>query len=612
MLRCAAAVRRPEGEWQPRDVVVQGSERQRLVAIHFVEADVGHSMQVLVTGWSPPSTLDVTTETFTVPPNARLRFGIAARSDPPARAQFAVSIRVNGERPLPLFARSSSTEEPPGGRSWHDVEIPLSGYAGQAAQLRFESSVTVSASLEDAPFPLPKALFSVPVLVTPEPADGPRYNLVLVSIDTLRADHLGAYGYGRPLSPTIDRLAAQGTLFENVITAWPETSASHMTLFTGLYPSVHGIGITKWGAAVLPPGQVTLAEALQHEGFVTGAITEDGLLAASAGFPRGFAEYREFPPFSTAGPVGDVNPIDGLRMGARRLGEAQQVFARGADWLRRHQYDRFFLFLHTYQVHQRYAPGARYDALRQSFVHDRRTPVIERPNSFLATYDAAIAYTDEALSGLLRTLDDLHLTGHTLVIITSDHGEEFYEHGVFGHSETLYDPALRVPLILYCPTFIPAGKRISTEIGLIDLAPTILDLLHLPPLKVVQGRSVGGLVTRGDGADRGPLIAELGDTWRALRTNASKLIRVTGNASPRVEFYDLLRDPGETRPIDASGSAAAQEALRLLQQHDLESQSVRAELQTSAGRPPRQTPSALDEQTRQRLRALGYDVPHRE
>jgi arylsulfatase A-like enzyme len=519
-----------------------------------------------------------------------------------------VIIELEGQAPELLYMHQTDNMSPVA-QAWRDIELPLSKYAGREVRLRFQASPTMWMRFEDAPFAPPKPLVSAPLIVASEAPDEQRRNVILISIDTLRADHLGAYGYQRPVSPTIDHLVQHGVLFENVIAQWPETSASHMTMFTGLYPSVHGIGILRWGAAVLPAWQFTVAEVFRRAGFVTGAITEDGLVLASAGFTRGFEQYREFPLRTARGPDTARNPIDQFPVARGHLGEAKQVFATGAAWVQQHRRDRFFLFLHTYQVHQRSAPGERYAALRASFVGDHVLPGITDARNFVATYDAAIAYTDEALKELLHALDELDLTRRTLVIITSDHGEEFYEHGTFGHGDTLYDPALHVPLIFYAPGFVAAGKRVSTELGLIDLAPTIVDLLKLPSLQQFQGHSAAGLINGKADGRRGPVISELGDTWRALRTNSWKLIRVAAKDTPRVEFYDLHQDPGETRRLDVQGNPNALEALQLLTQHGLECRALRDRLQAASASHVVTRAADLDEETRERLEALGYKVP---
>jgi len=603
-----AMVRFAGGEWQRRNLVLQGTEERRFVGVDFLAADLGKTLEVAVTGWGPPSELHASTGKFLVPPDSRLRFATAVRSFTAGSAQFRVSVESDGEAAVLLYKASIDASQESDQRGWQDVEVALSAYAGREVRLRFDAYLTAPLAVENAPFELPKPLVSEPALVTPARRRDRDYDIILISIDTLRADHVGAYGYRRPISPTIDRLAASGTLFENVIAAWPETSASHMTLFTALYPSVHGIGLSKWGERQLLPRELILAEVLRHEGFTTGAITGDGLVLASAGFARGFDSYREFKPLRTGGPSLVEHPIDGLLVAAHCAGEARQVFAKGADWLRQHRHDRF---LHTYQVHQRAAPGERYEALRQQLAHDGRLPEIPSPDHFLATYDAAIAYTDDALNGFLQQMEELDLTRRTLVIFTSDHGESFFEHGwIFGHGQSLYDPELRVPLIFYGPGFIPAGRRIAEQIGLIDVAPTILDLLHAPPLPQAQGHSAADLILGHSARQRAPVICELGDDWRAVRTNASKLIRVDGGSGLRLEFYDLRGDPMEARPLSSTnGNPEMQEALRLLQNHDLECQSLRKQLETAVEEPAAPVAAHLNEETREHLRALGYEIP---
>ncbi|MBI4516915.1 MAG: sulfatase [Deltaproteobacteria bacterium] len=612
----AAAVRSGDGPWQPRKASLQGSVANRRVAVEFGAGDVGQTMAVAVTGWAPPVEMDVVTAEVAVPAKAQLRFGLAVMPDD---EPIHGSIRVTVQTTAGEFTIDERAVEPPAAaeeRRWHDVALSLAEYAGQRVRVRFEAAAEAAPSSRPPSRNkmAPRVVISAPVLLAPPAAAAPvpSLNVILISLDTLRADHLGAYGYRRRVSPTLDRIAAGGTLFEQAAAVWPETSASHMTMFTGLYPSVHGIGVSVWGPRLLPARIPTLAEVLRRAGFVTAAVTEDGMLLTSAGFARGFDDYREFRAARNAGEFapGGAHPIDGQPVARVITGEAKAVFETGAEWLRRRRHERFFLFLHTYQIHQRNAPGADYERLRQSFVGDQAQPPITDANGFVANYDAAIAYTDEALGGFVRTLAELNLTRRTLLVVTSDHGEEFYEHGVFGHGQTLYEPALRVPLIFSCPGVIAAGRRVATPVSLIDLGPTILDLLRLAPPEPVQGRSVGNLMLGSDGGEPRPIVGEIGDHLRAVRAQGDKLIRTTKGGGPRFEFYRLGADAGESAPVTTiDGAPAAQQALKVMRAHDLESQAVRQQLQAAAGPASAAGAVELDEQTRQRLRALGYEVP---
>lgn len=603
----AAAVR-TTGQWGPRTATLGGPPSIRTVDVTFSDADVGETLEVTISGWGPPRDVDATTVELTVPPAATLRFAVAAVPAPVARAHVRILVQPQGQPERALDERTFASPDHP---AWQDVEISLAEFEGQVVHLRVIATVEAQATTKRKVDP--RVYVSEPIIVVPSAPAKLRKpdNLILISIDTLRADHLGTYGYRRPVSPTLDRLAASGITFDQAFAVWPETSASHMTLFTGLYPSVHGIGVMTWGARVLPPWQLTLAEMVRRQGFVTAAITEDGLLLTSAGFARGFDSYREFgPQRATADNTSGVHPKDKLPVAMGHPGAAKAVFTLGADWLRRHQHDRFMLFLHTYQVHQRTAPGERYQGLRQSFVNDQQQPAITDPDSFLANYDASIAYTDDALSELLQTLDELQLARRTLLVVTSDHGEEFYEHGVFGHGFTLYNPALRVPLIFSCPGFVPAGNRAAVPVSLIDIAPTILDLLQLPAFRQSQGRGFADLVLAQAAKPRAAVVGELGDRLRAVRNERFKLIRTTEAGSERLEVFDLANDPDETHPAtNVDGIPEARSALLALQAHDLECQSVRAQLQAAAKQAAPNAAAVLDEQTRQRLQALGYDAP---
>jgi arylsulfatase A-like enzyme len=323
-------------------------------------------------------------------------------------------------------------------------------------------------------------------------ADGP--NVLLVSIDTLRADHLGAYGYGLPTSPAIDRrLADAGVTFENVYSQSPKTTPSHMTMLTSLYPCAHGIELWVNTAPghVLNPRVQTLAEVLKDAGYATAAFTGGVHLHRSRGFDQGFDIYRH-----------------GLQL------------EQALQWISANRGRKWFVFFHTFEVHDPYVPPPRlvreFDPLYQGPIDDalkkirrgvdggweaahklfwgsvdtanpREVQFVER------LYDAGIRAMDErTLSPLLDRLDALALTNNTLVVFTSDHGEAFGEHGRFMHDD-VRGGTLHVPLILRFPGRLPAGRRVAPYAGVVDVMPTILDLLDLPIPPEAQGYSLARL-----------------------------------------------------------------------------------------------------------------------
>jgi len=286
-------------------------------------------------------------------------------------------------------------------------------------------------------------------------------NVVLISMDTVRADRLGTYGHTRPTSPNVDRLAASSLVFENAIsqTAW--TLPGHGAMMTGLYPS--RLGVTAYPAKRGLPKVRMLAEEFRRAGYATAAFTGGGFVAAHFGFSRGF----------------DVYSSDGRRF-EHNIDEA-------LAWLRQHKQRRFFLFLHGYDAHRPYysqpedkkavgLTGARSAEQRKFCTKDHR----EKPadiDVISQYYDAAIHHGDATVGRFLDELEALGLADHTVVLLTSDHGEEFYEHGNCDHVRFLYREIVNVPYILYVPALASAPRRVSDVVpASISVARTLLEI----------------------------------------------------------------------------------------------------------------------------------------
>lgn len=383
-------------------------------------------------------------------------------------------------------------------------------------------------------------------------AQGP--NLLLISIDTLRADRLGTWGYPLPTSPTLDRrLAGEGVTFLDTWSQSPKTTPSHMTMLTALYPCAHGIGLW-WGdrpAHVLNPAAHTLAEVLRNAGFSTAAFTGGAHMDGSRGFDHGFQVYED-------------------KGGGTELGRALR-------WLKHHHRERFFLFFHTYQIHDPYLPppelvrefgdgyqGPILDTVKQLRRGD--APYEEQSKRFWASVDrtkpadvefvqrlyaAGIRNMDATtLAPLLDALRQWDVERDTLVVFTSDHGEAFDEHGVFLHDD-LYRGTLHVPLVLRFPGRLPAGKRVDARARLVDVMPTILDLLGVPASDGMQGRSLVPFVREDGGGRDAP--SEFDDSPRAhpfesLRAGPFSYIL----EGTREQLFDLGTDPGETTDLAAA------------------------------------------------------------
>ncbi|HWB98960.1 MAG TPA: sulfatase-like hydrolase/transferase [Bryobacteraceae bacterium] len=392
-------------------------------------------------------------------------------------------------------------------------------------------------------------------------------NLVVVTIDTLRADHVHCYGRAGIETPTLDRLAQQGALFENAVAQTPLTPPSHASIFTGTTPNVHGVRDT--GGFVLPPSSVTLASVLQKQGWDTAAFVGASVLKKYFGLDQGFAAYDDQMPKPEKGQEAREYP-------ERRAGV---VVDHALTWLHAQSGKPFFVWLHLYDPHQSYDPP---EPFRQKYSNN--------------LYDGEIAYVDQQLG---RFLDDVEkkAPGQTLVVVLADHGESLGDHGEFSHGVFLYDATLRIPLIVAGPG-VPAGVRVKQQVRTIDVLPTILDLLGSQPPAACQGVS---LVPAFSGKNVAPTISYLETLYpkinmgwaelRGVRTDRWKYIR-----APKPELYDLARDPEEKSNVLTQHPSEAAE---------LETQWKKLNSGGGAGQ-ERVSLSPGDRRTMEQLKSLGY------
>jgi arylsulfatase A-like enzyme/predicted Zn-dependent protease len=352
------------------------------------------------------------------------------------------------------------------------------------------------------------------------PPEAPR-RFVLVTLDTLRADHVGCYGAAEAATPTLDRLAVEGVRFDTAISPVPLTLPSHATLLTGTDPpehAVHGNGHFR----LAPDGPATLGERFGEAGFATAAFVASFVLDRRFGLDRGFGLYDDQMGLSEARSLAPP----------QRRGDV--VVDAALAWLSSAP-NRFFLWVHLYDPHATYDPPAPFDA---TFRHD--------------PYAGEIAFADQQLGRLLAGLDARFRDGRSMVVVTSDHGESRGEHGEATHAYTLYDATQRVPLLLRGPG-LPAGRSVGELVRLADVAPTLLELADLPPLAGASGRSLLPLLRGGDAprvAYVETVAGQLDLDWSpiyGLRTQTRKYIR-----APRPELYDLVADPREQHDLAAA------------------------------------------------------------
>ncbi len=454
------------------------------------------------------------------------------------------------------------------GDRWLPYRIDLTPLAGLEVRFRFASE-PASARRPGRSF----ATFSGPRLLEPDVlAPGEVRDILLISFDTLRADHVGTYGSRLETTPHLDRFAETAVVFETAQTTFPTTTASHMSLFTGLYPRVHRVPGPSFA---LGSGVTTLPESLAAAGFATSAVTENGMIAGSSGFERGFDAYREFRG----------------RTARDTQGHVAQVVDAGLAWLSAHPDERAFLFLHTYQVHGPYGPPPAYDRFQST---EAGISPLERDRR---AYAGEVLYADAEFQRLLDGLDALGRLDSMAIVFTSDHGEGFGEHSL-GHGNSLFEEEVRIPLMLRVPGW-EAARR-APPVSLVDLAPTVLDLVGLEPDGPFQGRSLRVLAQTGDVGDLGEraIYAERapGDVV-AVRKGTDKWILGARRDGP-VRF-DLAIDPSEQNALVGAAELAVGEAL--LREFERDNAQMDATLEDAA-------PSAVpvDEATEAELRALGY------
>jgi arylsulfatase A-like enzyme len=354
-------------------------------------------------------------------------------------------------------------------------------------------------------------------------------NLILISIDTLRADHLGCYGYDREISPNIDHFRQDSVLFETAIAQAPSTAPSHASILTGTNPSRHGVSVTH--RTPLPSDMPTAAEILAAEGFRTAAFVGGGQVAPEFGFDRGF----------------EVFDADGT-------GFSDKVQA-ATEWIGEVTANRFMLLLHTYEVHHPYTPdqsllidldrhydGPLPDAISIPLLKsiNRGETKIDRSDvqHTINAYDAEIRSMDRAFGKLIDHLKEVDLYDRSILVFMSDHGEEFMEHGALGwHGHSLFDELLRVPLIVKFPRSAARGSSIPHLVRTVDLLPTLLETLSIPALKDIDGVSLL--------QPSPPLLAfSRTDTQNRNDSIRSDRWKLYGS-----RLYDLGSDPQELRDV---------------------------------------------------------------
>jgi len=536
-----------------------------------------------------------------VPERASLRFGAGVQPpddiDPTAPG-VRFTVRVDERR---VFSRVLNPQAYHHDRKWADERIDLGPWAGREVTLELATNVDGPAGRE-AGTPGWSGIRVVRAYERRrQPAAADRPNVLVLLVDTLRADHLGCYGAGPSPSPNLDRLAERGLVFEQAIAQAPWTIPSVASILTGLHPRSHGV--VAWpfskpaarpenGSTVLPDVLPTLPAASAMAGITTVGVSANPMVSRTTNFARGFETFVEF-------------EWDAERDRTARADEVNAAFLR---WLRPNRGRRFLGYLHYMDVHEPYWPPAAFRpaapaGVRPAVARGRLAGIAERVNwssgpplnaaevqHLRNLYDGGIRFWDAELERLLHGLAALGVRDTTIVVVTADHGEEFQEHGKLTHGPDLYDELLHVPLVVVGPGVAPG--RVHEQVQGIDVFPTIAALLGveappgLPGVDVMarrEPRSAYSETSLGivDGKS-GKLVS--------LRTSEWKLIQAP--ATGRFELYDLAHDAGEREDRFATAPEGA---------------ALAAEL--AAWQPPLPPAVAVTEATpklERELRALGY------
>jgi arylsulfatase A-like enzyme len=510
----------------------------------------------------------------------------------------------------PPFGRSESISE--GELSENEItriKFDISAFAGNATtvELAVQEPSRIAASLDRihivlgrlqrlpslkgwTPENIMSAYWSEPFVHAPRKQG--ETNIVLIIFDTLRADHVECLGYEWETTPTIDHLARDGVLFTQTISQSPWTTPSFASLYTGRLPTSHLAG-SKFHFAesrrIDKPSkfspQPNFVDLVREQGYYTIAFVNNPYLGPAFGMHQGFNEYRLY------------------------SGDARDASDLANSWLGSNTNKKFFLLLHYMDPHRPYEMKEGFDSIqktnagydcreRMTGEAESESPVPERTIAVRA-YDSEIAFADYQMGRVLDKLDELGLLEETLIVFTSDHGEEFAERGGYrDHGHTLFDELLHVPLIMRFPASLPPGKELKTQVRLIDVFPTVLDILNIEfEDKRIFGNSLCPLIAN-ETPENSVAISEFllyGREQKSIRTEQYKLIYTP--ATDQIVLYDIIADPGETRDLSTvEPSICAKLMKRLSAELEQSSTQYSAEVQKPV----------IDEKTMNSLKSLGY------
>jgi len=550
----------------------------------------------------------------TLPSRPVLDLAIGTPQDEPVGFRVSVQ-RADGETPV-LTATVTTPHR------WERREVDLTPFAGQSVSLALSASA-------DKPGVL--AFWGAPTVrqrIAREAAAGaPAQGVILVQLDTLRKDHLDAYGYERPTAPVLRGLAADGALFQNAISQTSWTKVETPSVLTSLYPTTHGVYTIP---DRLPASATTIAEVYRQAGYATLSYSSVVFTGQFTNLHQGFEELHEGE--STAG-----------RAGPRGAKTAREYVDRLVDWLGDHRDVPFFVYLHFFDPHPPYEPNRPYDTAwadpkgREEYLREQEALKKTVSDAFMAQrgmatpeelrkagiepaayirysedwYDGSIRAMDTEIGRLVERLRELGLDERTVIAFFADHGEEFHEHGRMWHGQSIYGELIRVPLILWGPGHVAKGVKIDEPVELVDVMPTLLDLSGLASPPAAQGQSLRPLLAKGPGWKRRPPIAErqpmggndfpgAAETYAVMDGNWKLIHNVVRPADkPEFELFDFYQDPLDKKNVAAQHPEVVD---RLAKTIDSWHQMAKA----AKLKPDSELTKGMTREQLEQLRSLGY------
>lgn len=526
-----------------------------------------------------------------VPAGGFLGFGVGVTGDTPKGGKASVVVTPEGGAAQELFNAELSS-------SWKDKVVSLEPFAGKIVRIELRAEGDVGAG---------RVAWSTPALLLRQKAlaKAPKQakNVVVLLIDTLAARSLKAFNpKSRVKTPVIDQVAQEGTLFEACQAPENWTKPSVASVLTSLFPATHG---AKTDGAMVPKGATLLSESLKEAGFATGSFIANGYVSDKFGFNQGWDFYTNY-------------------IREKKSTDAENVFKEAGDWIEQHKDERFFAYVHTIDPHVPYDPPAEFLSMYmkgdyKGQVSPRKTPdqlADAKRNPPRITfndadkqhlkdlYDGEVSYHDHYLGLFVERLKKLGLYEDTIFVITADHGEEFDEHGSWGHGHSVYQDLLWIPYIVRLPGVVPAGQRVSQAVSSMSIFPTIMEAVGAQPPNTLEGQSVLGWMRGGPPPSVPVAFSDFLDDRRVIRAGRWKLILRGTNET----FFDLQSDPLEQKELDRSRHPIAARYATLMLGQFLGSRDRRSWLRGEQGQGVKleRENANIDETLREQLKAIGY------